>query len=89
VGARCVEAAVPARPGVPLAGVDATVECLVLNDMMFVSLAASTLKLSKSHFEEDAFRSASIAPSPARSFPFSHPLSLHPFFLLFNITMKF
>jgi hypothetical protein len=65
---------VPARPpGVPLAGVDATVECLVLSDMMSVFL--TDLKLSKSRFEEDAFQIASARAKPGRAFCFLATLS--------------
>lgn len=71
----------PARPpGVPLAGVDATVECLVLSDMMSVLL--TDLKLSKTRFEEDAFQIASTRAKPGRAFCFLPALSLLPFFTL-------
>ena len=84
--ARCVDAAVPARLGVPRAGVDATVECLVLSDILSVSVSVSDLKLSKSRFEEDAFQNASARAKPRPLFPFlpdtvapafSHFVQLH------------
>jgi hypothetical protein len=64
--------AVPTRPGVPLAGVDTTVECLVLSDMVIVYVFVSDLKLYKSRLPEDAFQSA---PGRAKPGPTSSAVS--------------
>jgi hypothetical protein len=80
---RCVEAAVPARPGVPLAGVDATVECLVLSDMVTLCMSVVDLKLYKSRLEEDAFQSAPARAKPGPLLPF--PLQTLPLLPLFTL----